>query len=92
MHYTVTVTVELVNGVEFDDLHYDDMQDDPTGEHWFSIRADDEDDAREGALEEFHSSVPIRTLEHFVIDTIITGRFDSFQNLGSSWRFGIRGR
>ena len=74
MHYSITVNVELADGVEFDDLHYDDMQDDPTGEHEFSIRADNDDDARDGALDEFHVSVPIRILEDFEIDAIITGR------------------
>ncbi len=74
MFYTVAVEVELANMVEFSDLHYDDMQDDPTGEYEFAIQADNDDDARDGALEEFHSSVPIRILEHFDIIPIITGR------------------
>ncbi len=74
MHYTVTVNVELANGVEIEDLHYDDMQDDPTGEHEFSIRADNDDDAMEGAIYEFHGSVPIRVVEHFEIDAVITRR------------------
>lgn len=74
MYYTVTVNVELANGVEFGELHYDDMQDDPTGEYEFSIRADNEDDAKDGALEEFHGEVPIRMLEDFEVTPMITGR------------------
>ncbi len=92
MYYTITVDVELVNGVEVEDLHYDDMQDDPTGEYEYSIRADNEDDAMDGALEEFHVEVPIRILEHFEITPRITGRFDSFTDRGRSWRFSITGR
>ena len=94
MYYTVTVNVELANGIEFDDLHYDDMQELSTwrGEHEFVIRADNDDDAREGALDDFHCTVPIRMLEDFNIETIITGRFDSFQDTGRSWRFSITGR
>lgn len=74
MDYTVTVNVELADGVEVEDLHYDDMQDDPTGEHEYSIRAGNEDDAKDGALEEFHGEIPIRILEHFDITPVVTGR------------------
>lgn len=74
MYYTITVNVELADGVEVEDLHYDDMQDDPTGEHEYSIRAGNDDDALDGALEEFHVEVPVRILEHFEITPIITRR------------------
>lgn len=74
MYYAVTVNVERADGVEVRDLHYDDMQDDPTGEHEYSIRADNEDDAEDAALYEFHSEIPIRILEHFDIDAVVTRR------------------
>jgi hypothetical protein len=75
MYYTVAVYVERAEGVELDDLHYDDMQDDPTGEHEFAFKGlTDDDEARELALDLFHESVPIRILEHFEVTPVITDR------------------
>lgn len=75
MYYTVTVYVALADGVEQEDLHYDDMQDDPTGDHEFAFKGlTDDDEARELALDSFHESVPIRILEHFEITPVITQR------------------
>lgn len=74
MYYTVTVNVDRADRVEVEDLHYDDMQNDPTGEYEFSIRADNDDDAESGALDEFHGEVPIKILDHFEISARVSGR------------------
>jgi hypothetical protein len=63
-NFNVTITVKALT----DDLHPDDEQDNPEGEHHYKVEADDRSDAVELALDRFHDSVPIKVLDDFEID------------------------
>lgn len=52
----------------------DDVADNPTGRYTFKPQAPNEEEAREKALDEFHSTVPIACLENFQIEANVLPR------------------
>ena len=68
--YLVTVGCDAV--VPMEERHPIDQDEDPTGEQVYTIRAASPEEAAERALDEFHSTVPIKVLDDFEITTEVT--------------------
>jgi hypothetical protein len=67
-------TVRCHTDVPREEWDHDDQQDNPVGSYNFTPRAKDEDAAREAALDQFHSTVPIANLETFQVDVEVLPR------------------
>lgn len=67
-------TVRCHTDVPRDDWDHADQLDNPVGSYNFTPRAKNEDAAREAALDQFHSTVPIFGLEMFQVDVEVMPR------------------
>jgi hypothetical protein len=67
-------TVRCHTDVPRDQWDADDQADNPVGSYNFTPRAPDEKAAREAALDQFHSTVPISDLEMFQVDVEVMPR------------------
>lgn len=65
--YRVMIHVEqLVSDEELDE---EDAEDNPAGDHEYTVMARNEDEASELALDQFHGEIPIAVLDDFDIET-----------------------
>lgn len=62
-----SVTVECSSSVYREDWHIDDLEENPLGLYRYTVSAKDDEEAKERALAQFHSEVPIGDLENFSV-------------------------
>lgn len=69
-----SVEVMCATEVPREEWDHDDRRGNPVGEYTFTPRAKNEAEARESALDDFHSTVPIANLETFVVEARVLPR------------------
>jgi hypothetical protein len=70
---TWEMRVEVRALCDADEMHPDDRNDCPVGNHTYFVDADSDQEASEKALDQFHSEVPISVPEDFDIDVFPAG-------------------
>lgn len=78
---TFYVLISVRQLVEDSQLDHDDLHDDPKGKYGVVVRATNEDEAKELALDEFHDRIPIAVLDDFDITAEVSTQIESLEGV-----------